>query len=108
MQKELPHRRLWQAALLNRKTRRDAIPINISLFKRIKNNIGLRGYRRIRIKDSQDSEDSEGVRTYRKDTYGTTLIFINTEKSTVEGRAETWSGLMAVCDEFDLKLYRTA
>lgn len=85
---------------MNRKIRRDAIPIDISVFKMIKGNIGLHGYRRIR------KEDRDDVRAYRKDTYGITLIFINLKKSTIEGKAETWSGLMGVCSEFGLRPYR--
>lgn len=101
MKKKLPYRCLWQAQLLNRKTRKDAIPIDISLFKHIKNHVGLHGYRRIK------AEDREDVRVYRKDTYGRTLVFINLQDSTIEGKTETWVGLMGLCGEFDLRLYRT-
>ena len=102
MNKKLPYMRLWQAELLNRKIRKDAIPIDISSFRKVKGNIGLHGYRRIR------TEGTEDVREYRKDTYGTTLMFINIQDSTIETKTETWVGLMAVCDEFDLSSYRHA
>jgi len=101
MKKKLPYRLLWQALLLNRKTKRDAIPINISLFKTIKSNIGLHGYRRVRKEDKQD------VRAYRKDTYGTTFLYVNLVDSSIEAITETWSGLMSICGEFDLRPYRT-
>lgn len=100
MKKKLPYRCLWQAELLNRKTRKDAIPIDISLFKKIKSNVGLLGYRRIR------REGEEDIRVYRRDTYGTTYIFINLEQSSVEARTETWTGLTGICSEFDLIPYR--
>ncbi len=101
MEKKLPYRLLWQALLLNRKTKRDAIPIDISLFKTIKSNIGLHGYRRVRREDRKD------VRAYRKDTYGTTFLYVNLEESSIEAITETWSGLMSICGEFDLRPYRT-
>jgi len=100
VKKRFPYRRLWQAVLLNRKIRKGAIPIDVSLFRKIKGNIGLHGYRRIR------KEDREGVRAYRKDSYGITFVFINLEKRTIEGKTETWGGLMGVCSDFDLRSYR--
>ncbi len=100
MKRKFQHRRLWQARLLNRRLRRDAIPIDISSFKHIKGTIGLHGYRRIR------KEDKDDVRAYRKDSFGRTLMFINLQDSTIEGKAQTWSGLMAVCSEFNLRSYR--
>jgi len=100
MKKKLPYRLLWQALLLNRKTRKEAIPIDISLFKTIKSNIGLHGYRRVR------KEDREDVRAYRKDTYGTTILYVNLKDSSIEGITETWSGLMGICSEFGLRAYR--
>jgi len=100
MKKKLPYRLLWQALLLNRKTRRDAIPIDISLFKTIRSNIGLHGYRRVRKEDRKD------VRAYRKDTYGITFLYVDLNKSSIECKTETWSGLMSICGEFDLRPYR--
>ncbi len=100
MRKKLPYRLLWQALLLNRKTEKDAIPIDVSLFKTIRNNIGLHGYRRVR------KEDREDVRAYRKDTYGTTFLYVNLEESSIECKTETWSGLMSICSEFNLRAYR--
>jgi hypothetical protein len=102
MKKKLPYKCFWQAELLNRKVRKDAVPIDVSLFKRIKGSIGLLGYRRI-IKEGQ-----EHLRIYRKDTYGTTFIFINLEESSVEAKTETWTGLTGICSEFDLIPYRRA
>lgn len=102
MKKKLSYRRLWQALLLNRKIRKGAIPIDVSLFKRIKANVGLHGYRRIR------KRDSNGVRAYQKDSYGTTLVFIDPEQSTIEAKTETWGGLMGLCGDFDLRSYRSA
>ena len=101
MKRKFQHRRLWQARLLNRRLRRDAIPIDISLFKHIKGTIGLHGYRRIR------REDKDDVRAYRKDSFGRTLMFIDLEESTIEGKTETWSGLMGLCGEFNLRSYRS-
>lgn len=100
MKKKLPYRLLWQALLLNRKTKKDAIPIDISLFKTIKSNIGLHGYKRVR------KEDRKNVRAYRRDTYGTTFLYVNLEESSIEGITETWSGLMSICSEFNLRAYR--
>ncbi|MHC4185629.1 MAG: hypothetical protein ACYSUC_05780 [Planctomycetota bacterium] len=100
MQRKFPYRLLWQARLLNRKTRRDAIPIDMSLFRKIKGNIGLHGYRRER------KEDSDNVRAYRKDAYGRTLMFIDLERRTIEGKTETWGGLMSVCSDFGLRTHR--
>ncbi|MHC4618189.1 MAG: hypothetical protein ACYTEQ_10605 [Planctomycetota bacterium] len=100
VEKKFPHRRVWQAVLLNRKVRKDAIPIEISSFKRVKGNIGLHGYRRVR------TEDIEGVRTYRKDSHGIVFVFINLEESTIEAKTETWGGLMALCGDFGLRSYR--
>jgi len=100
IKRRFPYRRLWQARLLNRRLRRDAIPIDISLFKHIKGTIGLHGYRRIR------KEDKDDVRAYRKDSFGRTLMFINLQDSTIEGKTETWSGLMGLCSEFGLRSYR--
>jgi len=100
MKKRLPYKCLWQAELLNRKIRRDAIPISISSFKKIKTSVGLLGYRRIR------KAGSENLRVYRKDAYGTALVFINLDESSVTGKTETWSGLMGMCDELGLVPYR--
>ena len=100
MKRKFQHRCLWQARLLNRRLRRDAIPIDISLFKHIKGTIGLHGYRRIR------KQDRENVRAYRKDSFGRTLMFIDIEESTIEGKTQTWSGLMGLCSEFGLRSYR--
>ena len=100
MKRKFQHRCLWQARLLNRRLRRDAIPIDISLFKHIKGTIGLHGYRRIR------KEDKDDVRAYRKDSFGRTLMFIDLEESTIEGKTQTWSALMGLCGEFDLRSYR--
>ena len=100
MKKKFAYQRTWQCRLLNRKLRRDAIPIEISLFKKIKGTIGLHGYRRIR------KEDRENVRAYRKDSYGTTFVFINLLERTIEGRTESWGGLMGMCSDFDLRSYR--
>jgi hypothetical protein len=102
MKRKLPYRCLWQAELLNRKVRKDAVPIDISLFKKIKGSIGLLGYRRI-IKEGQ-----EHIRIYRKDTYGTTYMIVNLEQSSVETRTETWTGFTGVCSEFGLIPYRRA
>jgi len=85
---------------LNKKLRRDAIPIEISSFKRIKANIGLHSYRRIR------EQDGDNGRAYRKDTYGTSLMYIDLEESTIEGKTQTWGGLMNICSDFDLTSYR--
>lgn len=101
MKRRFQYRRLWQARLLNRKLRRDAIPIDVSSFKRIKANIGLHGYRRIR------KEDKEDVRAYRKASYGITLVFINIERSTIEAKTQTWGGLMGLCSDFNLRSYRS-
>jgi len=101
VQKKYQYRRLWQSRLLNRKLRRDAIPIDISTFRHIKGNIGLHGYRRVR------KQDSSNVRAYRKDTYGTTFMFLNLEQSTIEAKTETWGGLMSICSDFDLRSYRS-
>jgi hypothetical protein len=101
VKKKFPHRRLWQAQLLGRRIKGDAIPINISLFRRVKGNIGLHGYRRVR------KRDRDNVRAYRKDSYGTTLVFIDLKERTIEGRTETWGGLMAICSDFDLRSYRS-
>ena len=92
---------MWQAELLNRKTRKDAVPIDVGVFKEIRGNIGLHGYRRIR------RPSDEGLRIYKKDTYGIIYVFVNLEQSSIEARAETWSGLMGLCSEFDLVSYRT-
>ena len=100
LRKKLPHKRLWQARLLSRKLRCDAIPIEVSQFRKIKGTIGLHGYRRVR------NQDRDNVRAYIKDTYGTTFIFVDIEKSAVEGRTETWGGLMALCSDFGLRSYR--
>ncbi|MHC4625154.1 MAG: hypothetical protein ACYS4W_14770 [Planctomycetota bacterium] len=100
IKKKFPHKRTWQAVLLSRKVRRDAIPIQITAFKRIKGNIGLHGYRRVR------SEDVEGVRMYRKDSHGTVLVYINLEESTIEAKTQTWGGLMSLCGDFSLISYR--
>ena len=86
---------------MNRKIRKNAIPIDISTFKEIRGNIGLHGYKRMR------TADKDNVRAYRKDSYGTTLVFINLQERAIEARTETWTGLMGLCDEFDLKSYRT-
>lgn len=99
--RKLPYKRLWQAVLLNRKVRRDAIPIDISLFKKIKGTIGLHGYRRVR------KDDRDDVRAYRKDSFGMTLMFIDLQESTIEGKTESWSGLMGICSEFNLRSYRS-
>ncbi len=101
MEKKFPYRCKWQAELLNRKTRKDAVPIDISDFKQIRGNIGLHGYRRIQRPSNDD------IRIYRKDTYGTIYVFLNMGQSLIEARAETWSGLMGLCSEFDLIPYRT-
>lgn len=101
IKRKLAYRRLWQAKLLNRKIKKGAIPIDISIFKRIRGHIGLHGYRRIR------KEDRENVRAYRKDSYGITFMFINLEESTIEGKTETWGGLMGVCSDFNLRSYRS-
>lgn len=85
---------------MSRKVRKGAIPIDMSLFRRIKGNIRLHGYRRAR------KEDRENVRAYRKDSHGTVLMFINLEKSAVEARTETWGGLMSVCSDFGLSSYK--
>jgi len=100
VKKKYPYRRLWQSRLLNRRLSQDVIPIDISEFKRIKSTIGLHGYRRVR------KEDTDNVRAYRKDSYGTTLVYINLEEKTIEGKTETWGGLMYVCDDFGLISYR--
>jgi hypothetical protein len=100
MKKKLPYKRFWQAQLLNRKIRKGAIPIDVSLFKKVKSSIGLLGYRRI------ITEGRGGLKVYRRDTYGTTMIFINLEQSAVEVKAETWAGLMGACDDFGLIPYR--
>jgi hypothetical protein len=102
MKKKFPYKCLWQALLLNRKIKKRAIPIDISKFKEIRGNIGLHGYQRMR------SADKENVRAYRNDSYGTTLVFVNLEDSAIEVKTETWSGLMAICSEFDLKAYKTS
>jgi hypothetical protein len=60
----------------------------------------LHGYRRVR------KHDSEGVRAYRKDSYGATLIFINLEERSIEAKTEAWGGLMGVCSDFNLRPYR--
>ncbi|MHC4644732.1 MAG: hypothetical protein ACYTBJ_04470 [Planctomycetota bacterium] len=101
VKKKLPYRRLWQARLLGKRIGRDAIPVDISLFRKIKGNIGLHGYRRVR------KEDRENTRAYRKDSYGTTLVLLNLGESTIEARTETWGGLMAICSDFDLRSYRS-
>jgi hypothetical protein len=80
--------------------RRDAIPIEISSFRKIKGTIGLHGYRRVRTADKDD------VRAYRKDSYGTTLVLINLGERTIEGKTETWGGLMGMCGDFGLMSYR--
>ena len=102
MEKKFPYRCLWQAELLSRKTSRNAVSIDISHFKEVRGTIGLHGYRRIY------RPTGEAVRMYRKDTYGTTFVFINLQDSSIEARTETWTGLMGLCSEFDLKPYRTA
>jgi len=101
VQKKYQFRRLWQSKLLTTKLRRDAIPIDISTFRHIKGNIGMHGYRRVR------SKDRANVRAYRKDTYGTTMMFINLEQATIEAKTETWGGLMSICSDFDLRSYRS-
>jgi len=101
MKKRFPFRCQWQALLLNRKVPKEVVPIDISQFKEVKGNIGLHGYRRTR------AIDRENVRAYRKDTYGTTLIYISTQDRSIEARTETWTGLMAFCSEFELKPYRS-
>jgi hypothetical protein len=100
MKKKLSYKCLWQAELLNRKIKRGAIPIDISLFKKVKTGIGQLGYRRLL------KEGRENVKVYRKDTYGTTMILINLEQSSIEGKSETWAGLMAACSEFNLVPYK--
>jgi hypothetical protein len=100
LKKKLPYKRVWEARLLSRKMKRDSIPIEVSLFRKIKGTIGLHGYRRVR------NQDRDNVRAYRKDTYGTTFIFIDIERSAVEGKTETWGGLMAVCSDFGLRSYK--
>jgi len=100
VKKKFPYQRLWQTRLLNRRVGQDVIPIDISVFKKIRGTIGLHGYLRIR------KEDKANVRAYRKDSYGTTLIYINVEEKTIEGKTETWGGLMCVCDDFGLIPYR--
>jgi len=87
--------------LLSRRVRKGAIPIDVSVFKKIKSTVGLHGYRRVR------KQDKENVRAYRKDSYGTTFLFVNLEQSSVEGKTQTWSGLMAICSEFGLRSYRS-
>jgi hypothetical protein len=101
MKKKFPYRRLWQAKLLSRRIGKKAIPIEISSFRKIKGTVGLHGYRRFR------KEDKEGVRAYRKDSYGATLIYINVEQSSIEAKTEAWGGLMGVCSDFNLIPYRT-
>ena len=101
MKKRFPFRCQWQALLLNRKIPKDIVPIDISMFREIKGNVGLHGYRRTR------AIDRENTRAYRKDTYGITIIYINTQDSSIEARTETWTGLMALCSEFELKPYRS-
>ena len=101
MQKKFPYRRLWQARLLNKKLRRDAIPIDISVFKHVKGNIRAHGYRRAR------KRGSDNIRAYIKDTYGRVMIFINLKESTIESKTETWGGLMGICSDFDLRSYRS-
>jgi hypothetical protein len=101
IKRKLAYRRLWQAKLLNRRIKKGAIPIEISQFKKIKGTIGLHGYRRIR------KEDRDNVRAYRKDSYGITFMFINLEESSIEGKTETWGGLMGVCSDFNLRSYRS-
>ena len=101
MKRKFPYRRLWQAVLLNRRIRKGAIPIEISMFKKIKNTIGLHGYRRVRKQDRED------VRAYRKDSYGTTFIFVDLQERSIEGKTETWGGLMGVCSDFGLRSYRS-
>ena len=100
IKRRFPYRRLWQARLLNRRLGKRVIPIDISLFKRIKGTIGLHGYRRVR------KEDRENVRAYRKDSYGITFVFINLEQRTIEGKTESWAALMGVCSDFNLRSYR--
>ncbi|MHC4474057.1 MAG: hypothetical protein ACYTEL_00330 [Planctomycetota bacterium] len=102
VEKKFPYRRLWQAEILTRKVARNAIPIHMSLFKRIRGNIGLHGYRRIRKQDEGE------VRAYRKDAYGETLVFIDVEHRAIEAKTETWGGLMGLCSDFDLTPYRHA
>jgi hypothetical protein len=100
MKKKFAYRRIWQSKLLNKKLKRDVIPIDISQFKKIKGHIGLHGYRRAR------KEDRENVRAYRKDSYGTTFVFIDLVESTIEGKTESWGGLMGMCSDFGLRSYR--
>lgn len=100
IKRKVPYRRVWQAVLLNRKIRRSAIPIDISLFKKVKGTIGLHGYRRVR------KDDEDDIRAYRKDSYGMTLMFVNVEERTIEGKTESWSALMSICSEFGLRAYR--
>ncbi|GAH72004.1 unnamed protein product, partial [marine sediment metagenome] len=40
-------------------------------------------------------------------SYGITFMFINLEESTIEGKTETWGGLMGVCSDFGLRSYRS-
>ena len=101
IKKKLTYRRVWQARLLNRKTRRGAIPIDVSLFKKVKGTVGLHGYRRVR------KDDADDVRAYRKDSYGMTLMFVDVEERTIEGKTESWSALMSICSEFNLRAYRS-
>jgi hypothetical protein len=98
--KKFIYRRFWQARLLNKKVGRDAIPIDISQFRKIRGMIGLHGYRRVR------KEDRKNVRAYRKDSYGTVLVFIDLDGRTIEAKTEAWGGLMGVCSDFDLRSYR--
>jgi hypothetical protein len=101
MKRKFSYRCLWQAKLLSRKTSRKAIPIEISSFRRVKGTIGLHGYRRVR------KEDREGVRAYRKDSYGVALIYIDIEQRSIEAKTEAWGGLMGVCSDLNLTPYRT-
>jgi len=101
MEKKLAYRLLWEARLLNRKIRPDAIPIDISTFKHILGNIGIGGWHRSR------KDDSGNVRAYRKDSYGMMLVFIDMDEKTIEGKTEAWGGLMFICSDFGLRSYRS-
>jgi len=101
MDKKLAYRLLWEARLLNRRVGPDAIPIDISTFKRIRGNIGLGGWHRSR------KDDFDNVRVYRKDSYGMMLVFIDLDEKRIECKTEAWGGLMCVCSDFGLRSYRS-
>jgi hypothetical protein len=101
MEKKFAYRLFWEARLLDRRTRPDAIPIDISTFKQIAGNIGIGGWHRSR------KDDSENIRAYRKDSYGMMLVFIDFNEKTIEGKTEAWGGLMHICSDFGLRSYRS-